>query len=95
MSQHQKYEAGEGEEWRDFYTQHRGGAGNVIMVTVFPPNSDFHGASVGLFSCIETAEKWAATFPDDHPTSLPRTWWTSPITATRQNNDQGDPHGKG
>lgn len=68
MSQHQKYEAGEGEEWRDFYTQHRGGAGNVIMVTVFPPNSDFHGASVGLFSCIETAEKWAATFPDDHPT---------------------------
>ena len=31
----QRYAAGEGEEWRDFYTAHRDGTGNIIMVTLF------------------------------------------------------------
>lgn len=59
-------EAGEGEEWRGFYNQHRGGRGNIIMVSVFPPSGDFHKARIAMFSCIEAAETWAATHPEDH-----------------------------
>lgn len=66
MSDRPQYEAGEGEEWRSFYDQHRGGRGSVIMVTAFPPDGDFAHARVGIFSCIETAEDWAATFSDEH-----------------------------
>lgn len=57
-----RYEAGEGEEWRGFYNEHRGGSGAVIMVTVFDgglPNR------MGVFSCIERAEEWAAKLGDD------------------------------
>lgn len=58
-----KYEAGEGEEWRSFYNQHRGGAGNIIMVSAFgATRSDMR---VAMFSCIERAEEWAATLGDD------------------------------
>lgn len=56
----QRYAAGEGEEWRDFYTAHRGGTGNIIMVTVF-----LHGAGLdrmAMFSSIERAEEWADRF---------------------------------
>lgn len=62
----QKYEAGEGEEWRGFYNQHRGGSGNIIMVTVVPPSGKLTRARVAMFSCIERAEKWAATFSEQH-----------------------------
>lgn len=60
----QQYEAGEDEEWRAFYDAHRGGAGNIIMVSVF---GDRKLDRVAVFSCIENAEKWAATFGDDVP----------------------------
>lgn len=59
-------EAGEGEEWRGFYHQHRGGHGNVIMVTAVPPSGDLRRARLAVFSCIETAEKFAETFSDEH-----------------------------
>lgn len=58
-----RYEAGEGEEWRSFYNEHRGGAGNIIMVSVFgQKKSDMR---VAMFSCIERAEEWAAKLGDE------------------------------
>ena len=57
-----KFEAGEGEEWREFYDQHRGGAGNIIMVSVFGNRKSEN--RVAMFSCIEKAEQWADTFGD-------------------------------
>lgn len=59
-----EHEAGEGEEWRAFYNKHRGGTGNVIMVSVFGGGKLNR---VAMFSCIENAEKWASTFGDDVP----------------------------
>lgn len=56
-----KYEAGEGEEWRGFYDQHRGGTGNIILVSIFGDGLE----RVAMFSCIERAEEWADTFGDD------------------------------
>ncbi len=65
-SMERRNEAGEGEEWREFYNQHRGGAGAIIMVTAVPPTGDLHKAEIAMFSCIERAEDWAATFSDKH-----------------------------
>lgn len=63
MSEPTQYEVGEGEEWRGYYNQHRGGSGPIIMVSVFgPKRSDMR---VAMFSCIEKAEAWAATLGDD------------------------------
>lgn len=56
-----KFEAGKGEEWRGFYEQHRGGSGNIIMVSVFLDGMD----RVAMFSSIERAEEWANTLGDD------------------------------
>lgn len=56
------YEAGEGEEWRDFYNQHRGGSGAIIMVTAVPPSGDLRKARIAMFSTIDKAETWADTF---------------------------------
>ena len=58
--------AGEGEEWRGFYNQHRGGSGNIIMVTAVPPSGELRKARIAMFSCIESAEEWAQTFSDEH-----------------------------
>lgn len=66
MDDHPKYEAGEGEEWRGFYNQHRGGSGNVIVVTAIPPSLDLRRARLAVFSCIEAAEKFAETFSEKH-----------------------------
>ncbi|WP_296201744.1 hypothetical protein [uncultured Hyphomicrobium sp.] len=54
------FEAGEGEEWRGFYNEHRGGSGNIIMVSVFG-----NAPRVAMFSSIERAEEWANAFGDD------------------------------
>ncbi|CAN1724457.1 protein of unknown function [Hyphomicrobium sp. 1Nfss2.1] len=54
--------AGEGEEWREFYNQHRGGAGNVILVSVFG-GGDLD--RVAMFGSIERAEEWAASLGDE------------------------------
>ena len=60
-----KFEAGEGEQWREFYNLHRGG-GNVIMVMIANPG-EVYPTRFAIFSCIETAEEWAyQVASDDH-----------------------------
>lgn len=46
-----------------YYKAHRGGSGNVMVVTMFPPDGS---EILGVFSCIETAQAWVDGFPDDH-----------------------------
>lgn len=57
-----RYEAGEGEGWREFYNAHRGGTGPIIMVSVF---DDDGFPRVAMFGSIERAEEWAATLGDE------------------------------
>lgn len=54
----QKFEAAEGEEWREFYEQHQGGV-NVIMCIVSEGDKPYP-SRFALFSCIEKAEEWAS-----------------------------------
>lgn len=45
----------------DFYKQHRGGSGNVIVVFVYKDGKEYR---TGVFGSIEQAQEWAFALDD-------------------------------
>lgn len=46
----------------EFYLNHRGGSGAVIVVTAIDPET--HEERIGIFGSAETAHEWRRSLPD-------------------------------